>query len=202
MKNKPDDLREAGAWVGRYQAFAVVHGRCNLARAHCLLAMRDARAHQQYALTWDAFCKRFFDLSRSQADQIIGQLKEFGDTYFRLSELARITPETYRQLAPRIEGDILEIGGEKVALIPENAPKIRAAIRSFREEIHALHLETAQQRISMYDLNTRLDTLVGEFTRRSEHPLYKDDRETIANLLNHTIYRLTLLAKEFAPQKS
>jgi len=45
----------------------------------------------------------------------------------------KISPEAYRQLNPRVEGEEVEIGGERFSLTPENAGNIRrgaaAAVR-------------------------------------------------------------------------
>ena len=66
-------------------------------------------------------------------DSWAGLQKAFA--YFRLSEIARISPQRYQQIADRVDADSIEIDGQKVALIPENAPKIRAAIQTLRSQL-------------------------------------------------------------------
>ena len=49
-------------------------------------------------LTWDEFCKQHAGASRAHADEIIRRLQEFGAAYFRLSEIIRISPQSYRAI--------------------------------------------------------------------------------------------------------
>jgi len=73
--------------------------------------------------------------SRTRADKVIRQLDEFGESYFRLTEIARISPETYRRIAGRVHGGIIEIDGRKLALTHENTFQIRAAIQTLRSKL-------------------------------------------------------------------
>src|ERR1019366_1606726 len=121
---------DAGSWVGRQQAFATIVNRCSAAQALCLKQVRETRLFEKLELTSEEFCKEYAGISRENADRLIRQHEEFGDAYFRLSELARISPETYRQIATPGSDDGIAFAGGKLALIPENAPKIRAAIQT------------------------------------------------------------------------
>ena len=51
------------------------------------------------------------------------------------TDIARISPETYRRLSAAITGETLDVNGEQVALVPENAAKIRAAVRILRSAL-------------------------------------------------------------------
>jgi hypothetical protein len=62
-------------------------------------------------------------------------LDEFGESYFRLTEIARISPEIYRRIAGRVHGGIIEIDGRKLALTHENTFQIRAAIQTLRSKL-------------------------------------------------------------------
>ena len=66
------------------------------------------------------------------------QYDEFGAAYFKISGLAHISSETYRQIAPAVTEDTIQIEGEAVAISEVNAVKIRAHIRPLR---NALPLE-------------------------------------------------------------
>jgi len=85
-------------------------------------------------LTWDEFCKEYAGIGRAYADRLIQQHEEFGEAYFRLSEIARISPETYRQISSQVSDEGLEFDGRKLALIPENrlrsAPPFRRCARN------------------------------------------------------------------------
>lgn len=126
---------DLGSWTGLQKAFATVAGSCSAARAQCLKQVRESGMLDDIGLTWDEFCKDYAGLSRPHADSLIRQYEQFGDAYFRLSEIARVSSKTFQQIASRVDPDAIEIGGERVALIPENAPRIRAAIQTLREQV-------------------------------------------------------------------
>jgi hypothetical protein len=194
---QPQKSIDAATWVGRQQAFAVMASKCTLAQAECLRRMRESRAYEAYGVTWEKFCRQYAGMARSQADRMIHQLNEFGATYFRLSELVNISEATYRKLAPRIHGDTIEIGGQQLAIIPENAPKLRAGIHKLRGELRTLQTEMLFHRTEMADLQKQLEDILGEFSRRARFPLPTDQRESLANLLRHVIYRMNTVADEF-----
>jgi hypothetical protein len=123
---------DLGVRIGHGQAFGALANKCAEAQAECLRAVRDSEQYKLLGITWEQFCNQYAGLSRASADKLIQSLNEFGETYFRLSKLVRISPETYRQVAPQVEGAAIEIGGEKVAIVPENAERIRKAIVQLR----------------------------------------------------------------------
>src|SRR5579862_6983725 len=125
-------LTDLGSWAGLQQAFAIVTGSCSAARAQCLKQVRDSKILDDLGFTWDEFCSDYAGISRRHADSLISQHAEFGDAYFRLSEIARVSPRIYRRIADAVDGDSIEIDGEKIALLPVNAGRIRAAIQALR----------------------------------------------------------------------
>ncbi|MGO9263003.1 MAG: hypothetical protein ACLQU1_43005 [Bryobacteraceae bacterium] len=127
-----EDWIDMGAWVGRQQAFALIANKCSAAQALSLKQMKDTGCHDKLGLTWDDFCQRYIGLSRRHADRVISQYEEFGAAYFRLSTLARISAEDYREIAAALEDNCIEIDGEQVPIVPENAARIRAFVRSRR----------------------------------------------------------------------
>ena len=132
----PNDTEfDANAWIGRHQAFAVIAVKCTLAQATALKELKEARAFEALGLSWADFCKQRLGISRSQADELIQRLDTLGSTYFRLSEIARISPEVFRRISPQLNGETIEINGEPVPFTPENAPKIREAILSLRRKL-------------------------------------------------------------------
>src|SRR6516162_7325772 len=92
-------ILDAAAWVGRQQAFAVIASKCSAAQAECLRQIKETRAHDQLGLTWEEFCIQHAGISRRYAETLISRLDEFGDTYFKLSQLARVSPDTYRRIS-------------------------------------------------------------------------------------------------------
>ena len=198
MKPETSKSLDAAAWAGRQQAFALVAAKCTLAQANCLRQIRESGAYREFGLNWEQFCSRHAGISRSKADQLIKQLKLYGDTYFRLAAIANLSEDTYRKLAPHIQDETIAIAGEHIPILPENAPRIRAVIQAFREEIRDLQIETLQQRASLLDLDKQLTEFVELFRRRTKFPLPTDQREALTGLLNYTILRLTQVAQGLA----
>jgi hypothetical protein len=128
-------LREAAFWTGRQQAFAMIAGKCSAAKAASLKELRESRAHEPLGLTWEQFCAEYAGIGRSQADELIRRYDELGEEYFRLAEIARISTNTYRNIAPRIDGECIELDGEKIPIAPENATRIRAGLRRLHSEL-------------------------------------------------------------------
>ena len=94
----PDRI-DMGAWVGRQQAFAVIAKKCSAAQALSLKQMKESCSYEKFGLSWDDFCQQHAGISRVHADRIIRRYEEFGEACFRLSSLARISPEGYREIA-------------------------------------------------------------------------------------------------------
>ena len=165
MEAITNESYDAGAWVGRQQAFALIGSKCSAAQAQCLRDIRESRAYEKLGVTWDEFCPQHAAISRSKADDLIRRLDEFGQAYFRICEVARISPEAYRKIADLVHGETVELDGESVPLIPENAPRIRQGIRTLRAEINRLD-EDRQRNSSIVELSDRLDNLLRDVNRR------------------------------------
>ena len=75
-----------------------VANHCSAAQAECLTRIRKEGLHKAMNLTWDEFCKQHAGVSRAHADEIIHRLKEFGSAYFRISEIIRSSPQSYRAI--------------------------------------------------------------------------------------------------------
>ena len=174
MENIPNELVNAGAWIGRQQAFALIGSKCSAAQAQCLREIRESRAYEKLGVTWDEFCPRFAAISRSKADDLIRRLDEFGQDYFRICEVARISPEAYRQIADLVHDETVELDGKVVPLIPENAPRIRLGIRNLRAEINRLAAGKQRQRGDIVELSDRLDSLLRDVHRRIDGRVLPD----------------------------
>jgi hypothetical protein len=187
----PREWIDAGAWVGRQQAFAVIANKCSAAQALSLKQVRETRLYEKVDLTWEEFCKEYAGISRENADRLIRRHEEFGDAYFRLSEIARISPETYRQIAGQVSDDGLDFDGEKLALIPENAPRIRAAIQTLRTQLKQARDACQPTMHSIVHFQVRLDALIEEFSQMVHRPLDRDYRAALLGLATHAIHGLT-----------
>src|SRR6202011_3591318 len=93
---KQERMLSLGAWLGRHQAFGLIATRCSAADAECLKSIRDGGEYKELGLKWDEFCEKHAGISRVQANRQIHHLEEFGTTYFKMSEVMAISPETYR----------------------------------------------------------------------------------------------------------
>jgi hypothetical protein len=190
---------DLGSWVGLQKAFAALAGSCSAARAQCLKQVRDSHLLDDLGLTWEEFCKDYAGVSRAHADHLIRQYDQFGDAYFRLSEIARVSPKTFQQIAPRLEGDALEIEGQKLALIPENAAKIRAAIQSLRSQARR---PPARPPAGVIELQARLDALVtdiGEAVRALGPVPDPNDpqRPSLRALASYGMNKFRVLSRQF-----
>ena len=191
-----EKLIDLGSWVGLQKAFAILAGSCSAARAQCLQQVRESHRLDDLGLNWEEFCKQYAGLSRAQADHLIRQYEHFGDAYFRLSEIARVSPKTFRQIAARVDGDTIEIDGQKLALIPENASKIRAALQSLRNQVRRPPRPPAE----FAELQVRIDGLVGDLAKAIQAlkpaPDSDAERSALRALALHAMNRFRALARQ------
>lgn len=174
------ELLEAGIALGQTSAFGLIAGRCSAAQAEGIRRLREQKLYKRCTEKWEDFCQKYLKMSRAEADRTIKLLEEFGTTYFELSQLTRVSPETYRLIAPQIENGVLHHNGEAIELNSENSRKVAAAIAEMRnaipkktsemsgltQEINALlHESDVQQRIQK--LAQCSFTIVAEFEKIS-----------------------------------
>jgi len=191
---------DLGTWAGLQKAFATVAGSCNAARAQCLKQVRDSRILDDLGFTWEEFCREQAGISRAHADNLIRQHEQFGDAYFRLSEIARISPQAYQQIASRVDGETIEIDGEKLALIPANANKIRAAIQALRNR--TVPAEPAPRLpAGLVELRIRVDALAEDINKafRALHP--QENWNAHNGLLTYTVNKFRTLARHWETKR-
>ena len=97
-------------------AFGLIAGRCSAAQAEGIRRLREQKLYKRCTEKWEDFCQKYLKMSRAEADRTIKLLEEFGATYFELSQLTRVSPETYRLIAPQIENGVLHHNGEAIEL--------------------------------------------------------------------------------------
>jgi hypothetical protein len=194
---------DAGIWTGRQQAFAAVVGQCKAAKAASLKQIRETRAYEHLGVTWDAFCVAHAGVSRQHADDLIRRYNELGAEYFRLAEIARISADAYRAIAPQITAESIEIDGESIPIIPENGPKIRAGIRRLRAELKdALDNHSTV----LADLYHRIDSLTKDVHRFHVNRKGAARETGMSTLARYAQKQMRLLAedieKDEAPSES
>jgi hypothetical protein len=196
MESNQDRI-EAGAWIGRQQAFAIIATKCSASRAFALKQVRESRSFEQLGVAWEDFCEQYAGISRSQADRLIQEYDELGDAYFRLSALARISPETYRQIAPKVEGDAVEIDGQKLELTMANAPRIRALIKKLRAELRDAQTHVAEAAaLDLTNLVSRVDALVQDARHLARFVPHTVSLNEVRGLIAYAIDQWKALSRE------
>jgi hypothetical protein len=149
-------------------------------------------------MTWDEFCEFEIGLTRTQVEKIIGNVQEFGESYCQLSHIVRVSAETFRAIAPRIDGETIEIDGQAVPILPENAPRIRAAVHQIRENLRQAR-ETAKAGKNTIDAtHARLARCVAAIARLGKQPLEPADADTLRAAIEESLTRLTAVHQELA----
>lgn len=135
MENDVTQSVALGIWIGRGQAFGGIAYKNLADMAKCLEEVKESGNYKIVEPDWEQFCPNHIGLSRRQVDGIIHNLKEFGDTFYQLSEFVNISPETYRKIAPNIHDHQIEIDGVMVPIAAENAIRIRDAVNRMRTQL-------------------------------------------------------------------
>ncbi len=94
---------ELNQLLGERRAFSRVADSCSAADAACLRRMRDERMYRSKKVNWPQFCTQYLDISKSEANNIIQRFEEFGQSYFDVSRIVRISPESYRSIAHAVK---------------------------------------------------------------------------------------------------
>ena len=177
MENENAETLNLGAVLGEIHTLGLMSGRCTAAQAESLRRLREAKQYQRLGVTWEAFCVGYLHMSRSQADRIIALLDEFGPQYFEISQLTRISAGTYRELESSVKNGVLEVYGEPIELIPQNAQKVAHAVASFRSE---------RPNPTPRDLESRIRALVRHFAEVYSWAIHNDVswREKLPAALN------------------
>ena len=129
-------------------------------------------------------------MSRAEADHIVRLLNEFGPSYFELSQLIRISAETFRAIAPAVSDGMLHHKGEAIPINGENARKVAVAVAEIRGAMpkkSAASSESAQslqQRVNI--LADRCVTILAKLDQASSH----DYPGITRNWLYHELTRL------------
>jgi hypothetical protein len=184
---------ELGTWIGKSQAFGAIAKSCTGAEAACLKQIRDQRSYESLGLTWEQFCPQHIGISRLSADRLIGRLEEFGEPYFQLAGITRISAESFRLLAPAVTEEGIEVDGAVIPITAENANRIRAAVQTLRERLLKAEEATPAPAISM--LVARMDAWYEEVSRMAGRPLLDaGDKTALQGLVQYSLDKLRRLA--------
>ena len=193
QEKKLDTAFDLGTWLGRRQAFSIVAGRCSAADAQCLHDIREKKQYRALGMNWETFCKQHVGISRSMADKVIRQLEEFGNSYFMLAAATGVTPNEYRSISSAVSEQGLLHAGETISIVPENAPRLSAAIQKIRQQVE--YPEPSTPLNQSFDKAERLLRLaLVELQRLQASPLQMRDRLRLQTLLGSWMDRLRLYA--------
>ena len=187
---------DLGVWIGRGQAFSFVVHHCSAAQAECLARIRNEGLYKALDLTWDEFCKQYAGASRARADDIIRRLEEFGAAYFHLSEIIRISPQSYRAIQAAVKGEAIEVGGESIPITPENAPRIRAAIAALRAGLREAQNAQSRYSLGITKLRDRLDAWIDDVSDLGRRSLDDGERAGLQALVRYTSNKIRSLARD------
>jgi hypothetical protein len=187
---------ETGQWLGRRQAFALIARGCSAAEAQCLKAIKDDAGYKSLGLTWEQFCDQHAGMSRATADRIIERLEEFGEAYFQLSQVMRISPERYRMVEGAVADQTIEFRGEKIPITRENSARIAAAVDALlqanehaRNEILRLGtpLESkppVAETARILSLHSRMDSWLKQAVAIGDSDLEPMERELLLDIID------------------
>jgi hypothetical protein len=152
-------------------------------------------------------------MSRAQVDRLIQYLVEFGPNYFHLTQIVRVSPQTYRIISPALLEDGILLHQTPIPLAPENAGRILRAVRQLRHAAAtharallpappvswkpgrgaALDPKALHERLTR--LSTRLDALVRAFTALPTLGLDPKNETLVLQAVNRAIGQLTALKR-------
>ena len=202
-------LLDLGVVLGQNHAFGLIAGRCSAAQAECLRRLCEEKLYRRCTERWDDFCPRYLKISRSETDRTIKLWEEFGSAYFELSQLTRVSPETFRAIARAIQDGALHYQGEVIALSPANSRKVAAAVaelgtafpkrsdgpRSLDQQIRGLWHE-ADVAVRLERLNECCTAVVAEFEKISRDEGIGLARELFNDALTNVRSELGRVAAE------
>ncbi|MBS1859032.1 MAG: hypothetical protein JST11_26905 [Acidobacteria bacterium] len=200
--NPADRDFDLGTWLGRRQAFSLMAGRASAADVECLRAIRDERLYKAKAERWSDFCAQYVGASKTQVDRLIRYLEDFGAKYFELTNVTRISPETYKLIAPHVSAEGIQLDGKTIAIEQENGAEVAAAVAELRRRAEPSRppclpapskseTEPCYHSVQWAWVAVNLDSLLEAI--RELKSMRADEREEIAELmreLNHHVCRL------------
>jgi hypothetical protein len=153
-------------------------------------------------MNWAQFCAQYVGVSKPEADRIIRRFEEFGQSYFDVSRIVRISPESYRAIAHAVKDKSIEYNGETIPLTGENAQRVTAAVQALRQAAAPYRVPAPappplrlDQRINA--LERRAYELTAELRQVCQEAGYGCERQTIGRLardLRQRMYDLEVLA--------
>src|SRR5271157_3715347 len=194
MENNITQVVALGTSIGRSQAFGLITYKCSAEQARAFQQVWESGSYKLLGLTWEKYCLVYAGLSHQRVEGIIRNRKEFGDIYLQLSDIIAVSPQTYRQIQPKVHDDCLEISGELVPILPENAARIREAVNRLRADLRKSQddVETLTSP-EIASLQTRFDAWLADLRRLA--PRHED--APLRGIVQYSIQHLQEIAQSF-----
>jgi len=145
----PERDFDLGTWLGRRQAFSMMAGKATAADVECLRTIRDRRLYKARTERWGDFCAQHVGASKAQVDRQIRYLEEFGPQFFEVTNVTRISPETYRLIAPKVTAKGIRLDDQTIPINQENSGRISAAVAELRRRLEAPRKPAPQDNASV-----------------------------------------------------
>ena len=204
MENNIAQVVALGTSIGRSQAFGLITYKCSAEQAKALDQVWESGSYKLLGLTWEKYCLDYAGLSHQRVEGIIRNRKEFGDIYLQLSDIIAVSPETYRQIQPKVHDDCLEISGEMVPILPENAARIREAVNRLRADLRKSQDDAGPRSPGdtltspeIASLQTRFDAWLGDLRRMAPRLAAPQDDASLRGLVQYSIQHLQEVAHGF-----
>jgi hypothetical protein len=126
---------ELGSWLGRRQAMATCAARATASDVACLRYIRDHKLYKAHTSTWADFCSNYIGASKTQIDLDIRNAEEFGDQFFILNQLTRVSPAAYRAISPNITREGIVFRGEIIPFTESRITEISQAVDTLHREL-------------------------------------------------------------------
>ena len=95
-----------------------------------------------------------------------------------------------------VQGEAIEVGGESIAITPENAPRIRQAIGALRAELRKAQAEQVRSNLGIVELQARLDACFEDLSALSLRLQDVGERAAFQGLLRYTFNKIRRVARQ------
>ena len=194
VSNLPAEVASAlelGATLGENRAFGRIAGRCSAAQAAALRRIREEKLYKSCTPTWGEFCPKYLGMSKRHADEMIQLFEQFGRSYFEMSQLTRISAGTYRTIAAAVYDRAIHIEGRApIALIPENAAQVTAAVAELRRESKAQPKPAPTRKQKIDALARQCGAVADAFTELAGDGCSHEERASLWQIRAHLLVQL------------
>lgn len=116
--------------IGRQEVLGTFQAMTSALLAENLHRLAKSKYYKKLGLTFEEACQKLYPQLRiDTCYRRVREYAEFGQAFFQLKDVVRISAGTYRLINPTVEDGSVVVGSETYALTKANAPYIQAAIQ-------------------------------------------------------------------------